>query len=104
VTMTQTFPGVTQAVMDYIRDGNSEDYTLEQDPDGQTGTVTGQSFLGKVAIRFQHNAARSELTLTILQKPMLLPASLIWSGFNDEVHRALRELAAASTTQKALKP
>jgi len=40
-------------------------------------------------IEFVHDPAKVELTLTLVEKPWLLPESVLWSGFSQTLDRAV---------------
>jgi hypothetical protein len=67
------------------------DYRVALDPDGVSGLLTIDVGMGDVVVRFSHNSERAELTLTIVKKPMLVPASMIWAGTSQVLRRAAEQ-------------
>jgi len=56
-------------------------------PDGTHGTAIGHTPFGDCVVSFAHDSAQAALVLTLVQKPRLLPAGLLWSAFKDELER-----------------
>ncbi len=69
------------------------DFMLDIHQDGTSGTISGASSLGRVSLHFDYDEARAEMTLTILKKPMLAPAALLWAEFSYAVIEARRALS-----------
>jgi hypothetical protein len=65
-------------------------HALELDPDGAGGLITTHSPMGDVIVHFSYNEELAELTLTIVKKPMLVPARMIVEGTSQ----VLRKVAA----------
>ena len=84
------FAGVTLALLERLHAAGDSDYALQLDPDRRGGTVRRPTPLGEVVVRFAHDPARATMTVTILHKPRLVPAAVVWSG----VARALQRGAA----------
>jgi hypothetical protein len=91
---THVFPGVTLQALTSLRDqaalpgqagGN---YALQLDPDGVGGLLTTHTGMGDVVVRFSHNDERAELTVTIVKKPMFLPAAAIFAGTSQVLRNA----------------
>jgi len=79
---SRAFPGVTPAILGRMKELGRAEYGIVYDPpDGPVGTATSQTPLGECVIEFAHDAAKSELTLTLVKKPWLLPEDVLWSGF-----------------------
>ena len=88
MAITRTFPGVTLAVLQRMRAMSDEDYSLVLNADGKSGTLSGKSPLGDVVIGFEYAEERAEVTLTIIEKPIFVPISLLWAEFSYAVRRA----------------
>jgi hypothetical protein len=92
---THVFPGVTLQALASLRDQpatpgqGGANYSLKLDPDGTGGLFTVNIGIGDVVLRFDHNAERAELTMSIVKKPMLVPSSAIFS----QASQVLREAA-----------
>ncbi len=68
-------------------------YALPLDPDRIGGTLTKRTGMGEVVVRFDHDNARAEMTVTILKKPMMLPTPLLLAEFSLALRRANGEVA-----------
>jgi hypothetical protein len=85
---TRNFPGVTAAVLTRMKELGPAEYGVVFDPpDGSTGTATSPTPFGNCVIEFVHDRARSELTLTLVKKPWLLPEGMLWNGFLETLAR-----------------
>jgi hypothetical protein len=85
---TRTFSDVSTEVVTRMKEFGRSNYGIVYDPpDGPNGTATGQTPLGECVIEFAHDSALTELTLTLLKKPWLLPESLLWNGFVKTLER-----------------
>jgi hypothetical protein len=94
---THVFPGVALETVISLRDQAPGNYKLDLDPDGLGGLLTISTPMGDVVLRLRHNGATSELTLTIVKKPMLLPKATILSTISE----VLREAAAKTSPAAA---
>lgn len=83
------FSGVTVAALVRMHDAGSSEYALDLDPDRRGGAVRRPTPLGDVVVRFTHDRERAEMHVTIVSKPRLLPAAVLWAG----VAMALRQAA-----------
>jgi hypothetical protein len=90
VSRTHVFHGITLAALIRMHADGGGDHVVELDPDQSGGTVRRPTPLGEVAVRFLHDRAREEMTVTIVSKPKLLPAAVLWAG----VARALQHAAS----------
>ena len=86
----RVFSGVTLDVLTRMREEDSGDYALTLESDRIGGTVNKPTPFGCVVVRFDHDARRAEMTVTILHKPLLLPAALLWAGVSHALRRACR--------------
>jgi hypothetical protein len=91
---SHTFTGVTLAVLQRMRETNTRNYILELDEERRTGTVTGKSPLGDVAVRFDYVTERAEMRLTVVKKPLFVPLPMLWAEFSLALREATAELAA----------
>jgi hypothetical protein len=104
MSKVQTFKGVTKAVLEYLHEVGGRDFITEFQEDGRRGTITGASGLGRVSLHFDYDEPRAEMTLTILKKPMLAPASLLWAEFSYAVIDARRALSLPPVAQQDVRP
>jgi hypothetical protein len=82
MSSSRTFPGVTPEILGRMKELGRAEYGIVYDsPDGLVSTATSQTPLGECVIEFAHDAAKAELTLTLVKKPWLLPEGVLWSGF-----------------------
>jgi hypothetical protein len=85
---TRSFPDVTSAVLTRVKELGLAKYGVVFDPpDGLSGTATSRTPLGQCVIEFVLDGARSELTLTLVKKPWLLPEGMLWNGFVETLAR-----------------
>ena len=88
----RTFPGVTVDILTRMKEFGRAQYNIVYDPaDGPVSTATSQTPLGECIIEFAHDAAKAELTLTLVKKPWLLPEGLLWNGFSETLERCRKE-------------
>ncbi len=91
---THVFPGVTRQALTSLQNQAGGNYALELDPDGAGGLLTTRTGMGDVVVRFSHDSERAELTLTIVKKPMLLPAAMILEGTSQALRKAAGQASA----------
>jgi hypothetical protein len=88
---SRAFSGVTVRVVNRIRQVAHDEHGVVFDPsDGTTGTATAHTGIGDCVVHFVHDGVQSVLVLTLVKKPMLLPAALLWSGLSAELERLKR--------------
>jgi hypothetical protein len=88
MSTSRTFSGVTVEDLSRIKGlGRAEHGVVFDPPDGPCGNVTSRTPFGECVVAFVYVSARAELTLTIVKKPWLIPASLLWSGFLETLGR-----------------
>jgi hypothetical protein len=89
---SRTFSGVTAEVLSRMKQLGRAEYGIVYDPpEGSISTATSQTPLGECVIEFAHDAAKAELTLTLVKKPWLLPESVLWNGFTQTLERCRKE-------------
>ena len=89
---TRTYSGVTAEILSRMKEFGRAEYGIVYDPpEGAISTATSQTPLGECVIEFVHDAAKAELTLTVVKKPWLLPEGLLWSGFSNTIERCRKE-------------
>jgi len=89
----RTFSGVTVDILTRMKEFGRAQYNIVYDPaEGPVSTATSQTPLGECVIEFAHDAAKSELTLTLVKKPWLLPEGLLWNGFSETLERCRKEV------------
>jgi hypothetical protein len=89
---TRIFSGVTAEILSRMKEfGRAEHGIVYDPPEGPSSTATSQTPLGECVIEFVHDAAKAELTLTLVKKPWLLPEGLLWNGFSETLERCRRE-------------
>ena len=90
---SRTFSGVTVDILTRMKEFGRAQYNIVYDPaDGPVSTATSQTPLGECVIEFAHDAAKSELTLTLVKKPWLLPEGVLWNGFSETLERCRKEV------------
>ena len=89
---THTFSDVSAEVVSRMKEFARAKYDIVFDPpDGPTSIATSQTPLGECVIEFAHDAAKAELTLTVVKKPWLLPEGVLWNGFVATLDRCREE-------------
>ena len=90
---SRTFSGVTVEILSRMKEFGRAQYNIVYDPaEGPVSTATSQTPLGECIIEFAHDAAKAELTLTLVKKPWLLPEGLLWNGFSETLERCRKEV------------
>ena len=85
---SRTFPGVTAEILGRIKGLGLTEYGVVYDPpDGPRSTASSRTRFGECVVEFVHDSARAELTLTIIKKPSLVPAGMLWGGFMATIER-----------------
>jgi hypothetical protein len=88
----RVFPSVTPEVLNRLARGDDGSYVLDLEPGSCLGgRLTRHTGLGDVVIRFDYNAERSEVTVTILKKPAFLPAIALWAEISNKLENASSE-------------
>ncbi len=86
MAVTRTFSCVTADTMHRIRQVARDEHGILFDPpDGVKGTATGRTPLGECIVRFAYDSVQSELAMTLVKKPLLLPAAFLWTAFSAEL-------------------
>jgi hypothetical protein len=89
---SRTFSGVTTDVLLGMKQYSRDEYKVVYDPpEGAISTATSQTPLGECVIKFVHDSAKAELTLTLVKKPWLLPEGVLWRGFVATLERFRKE-------------
>jgi hypothetical protein len=87
---TCTFSDVTAEILSRMKEFGRTEYGIVYDPpEGPISTATSQTPLGECVIEFVHDAAKAELTLTLVKKPW--PEGLLWNGFSETLERCRKE-------------
>ena len=84
----RVFSGVTSEVLGRLATGDDGSYVLDLEPGSSGGRLTRRTSMGDVVIRFDHDAGRSELTVTILNKPAFMPAVALWAQMSYALENA----------------
>jgi hypothetical protein len=85
----RVFPSVTPEVLKRLARGDHGSYVLDLEPgSGLGGRLTRHTGLGDVVIRFDYNVERSEMTVTILKKPVFLPTIALWAEISNALENA----------------
>ena len=75
---SRTFSGVTADILSRMKEiGRAEYGVVYGPPEGPISTATSQTPLGECVVEFVHDPAKAELTLTVVNKPWLLPEGLL---------------------------
>lgn len=85
---SKTFDGVTPDVWNCIKDDSKRKHdTVYDPPDGDNGTATTSTIVGKLELAYSFDSEQSKITFTIEHKPILVPASQIWDGIQDAINK-----------------
>jgi hypothetical protein len=85
---SRIFSDVTAETFSRIKEVGRTQYSVAYDPpDGLRSRAISQTPFGECVVEFEHDSTRAELTLTIEKKPFLLPESLLWSAFLEQLKR-----------------
>jgi hypothetical protein len=88
----RTFSGISMEIVGRMKEYGRSQYGIVFDPpEGPRSTATSQTPLGDCVIEFAYDEERSELTLTLIRKPWLLPESLLWNSFVETLERCRGE-------------
>jgi hypothetical protein len=91
LSASRAFSGVTVTVVNRIKQvAYGEHGVVFDPPDGTNGTAIVRTPIGNCVMHFVHYSTQSVLVLTLVKKPMFLPAALLWSGLSAEVERFKR--------------
>lgn len=82
------FRGITAEVLNRLREGDDGSNVLDLESNGSGGRLTRRTPLGEVVIRFDHDAQRAELTVTVLKKPFFLPTIALWAEMSNALENA----------------
>jgi hypothetical protein len=83
---SKTYPGVTQAVWDCVKSASISQRGTVYDPsDGNQGTATTETVVGKLVMGFAFDPAASTITYTIQSKPFIVTEGEIWGGIQDSI-------------------
>ena len=93
-----TFTAITPAILKQLAERRRGGIKIVFNEDRRTGRASGTLPVGWVEVGFSYAHDRNELTLTVLKKPMLVPAPLLWAEFSF----ALREAAAVADPDAAV--
>ena len=92
MSASRTFSGVTPEILKRMKELGRAEYNIVYDPpEGSVSTATSQTPLGECVIKFAHDPAKAELTLTLVKKPWLLPEGVLWNGFVATLDRCREE-------------
>lgn len=88
MSASRVFSGVTVEVIYRIKQiAHAERGVIFDPADGTSGIAVGRTPFGDCVVGFAHDSAQAVLVLTLLKKPMLLPAGVLWRGFQGEIER-----------------
>jgi hypothetical protein len=83
---SKTYTGVTQAVWDCVKSSSISQRGTFYDPsDGNQGTATTETVVGKLVMGFSFDPAAATITYTIDSKPFIVTEGEIWSGIQDSI-------------------
>jgi hypothetical protein len=81
---TRSYDNVTEAIFGCIKATSKREHGTTYDPpNGDSGTATTDTFVGKVVLGFDLSSGK--LTYTIKEKPGIVTEDEIWNGTDDTV-------------------
>lgn len=84
----KTFHGLTQELFSCVKTRSSQDHgTVYDAPDGDQGTATTDTIVGKVTVSFDFDPSSSAITYCIVRKPLIVSASQVFEGIGDTINR-----------------
>jgi hypothetical protein len=85
---SRIFSEVTAEALARIKGVGRTQYSVVFDPpEGPHSIATSQTPFGKCVVEFEYDITRAELTLKIVEKPWMVPESLLWSVFGETLDR-----------------
>jgi len=104
---SRTFRGVTLAVLNRMREANERgtdknSYAFHLNPNGKTGILSGKSSVGDITIGFDYAETLAEVTVTILNKPMFVPAALVWAELSYAFRCATEEIGTPQAEDETI--
>jgi hypothetical protein len=88
-TTSRTFEGVTPEIWNFLKeDSKCKHDTVYDPPDGDSGTATTDTIIGKLELTYNFNREQNKVTFTIESKPVLVPAGRIWDGIQDAINKS----------------
>jgi len=85
---SRTFSDVTAEILNRMKEiGRAEYGVVYNPPEGPISTATSQTTIGECVVEFVYDPAKAELTLTLVNKPWLLPEGVLWNGFSEMLER-----------------
>jgi hypothetical protein len=92
---SRSFASVTAEHLDRLKQLARDRHGIAFDPpDGPTGAATGRTPFGECVVHYAHDDAAAVLVVTLIRKPMALPAGFMWKSFEDVLERC-RGLASS---------
>ena len=85
---SRIFSDVTAEALARIKGVGRTQYSVVFDPpEGRHSIATSQTPFGKCVVEFEYDITRAELTVKIVEKPWLVPESLLWTVFGETLER-----------------
>lgn len=83
----KTFHGVSQQIFDCVKKTSSAQHgTKYEPPNGDKGTATTDTVVGKVVVSFDLNSGAESIKYCIVSKPWIVSASQIFDGIADSIN------------------
>ena len=77
----KTYKNITAAIFECVKTTSEREHHTKYVPkDGNSGTATTHTAVGKVVMGFDFDPSSGDLTYTIKDKPGIAPKSSIWDG------------------------
>jgi hypothetical protein len=85
---SRTFDGVSSEIWNCLKDDSKRKHdTVYDPPDGDSGTATTSTIIGKLELIYSFDREQNKVTFTIESKPVLVPAGRIWDGIQEAIDK-----------------
>lgn len=89
---SRTYDGMTPEIWERIRSLGQRDHgTVFAETSAESGIASTNTPVGKVVLGYALDWSKGCVTYTLLEKPMLAPAAMIWSGLEQGLERCRNE-------------
>jgi hypothetical protein len=88
---TRAFGGITESIWQCVKSTSEREHGTKYDPaDGNQGTSTTDTFVGKVILSYDFEPSKETITYVINQKPFIVTDDQIWNGLQETIDHCKR--------------